>query len=175
MKKTIILLLLTLALNSCNKDDDKPKDPIEELPVATQTGKNTFGCLINGVPFIVRNTSMQTAIYQGGGLLIGAQKNINSNFSQVSISLSESIIGNVLTENNSYLLNSDTMPKGEYYVENQNCFYFTSNNYIGNLSITKFDKINFVISGTFEFQSKSNSCEGIINITNGRFDLQYIP
>ena len=114
-------------------------------------------------------------MYQGGVLVIGGQKSIDNNFSQVSIFISETSIGEIMSENNSYVLNSNSVPKGEYYIENQNCFYFTSSNYSGSITITKLDNINFIVSGTFEFKSISDNCEGIIDITNGRFDLQYIP
>jgi len=174
MKKLLLLILTTFTLSCCDQDE-KPKNPIDQLPPETQTGANTFGCLINGEPFVVSNTSNQTAIYQGGGLLIGGQKSINNNFSQVSIFISETNIGEIISENNSYILNSNSVPKGEYYIENQNCFYFTSSNYSGSITITKLDNINFIVSGTFEFKSISDNCEGIIDITNGRFDLQYIP
>jgi hypothetical protein len=175
MKKLLLLLFTSFALSSCNKDDDTPTNPIDQLPPETQIGANTFGCLINGVPFVVTNTSQQAAIYQGGVLLIGGQKIINNNLTQVNMVISESIIGSLLSENASYILNSNTIPKGEYYTESQNCFYFTLSNYIGTLSITNLDQTNFIISGTFEFRAVSTDCEGIINITNGRFDLQYIP
>ena len=175
MKNIILILITTFTLSCCNKEDDNPQNPIDQLPLATQTGANTFGCLINGEPFVVTNTSLQTAIYQDGGLLIGGQKNINNNLTQVSVFISETSIGEIISENNSYVLNSNSVPKGEYYIENQNCFYFTSSNYTGSLMITKIDNINFIISGKFEFKSISENCADIINITNGRFDLQYIP
>ena len=175
MRKLLLILITTFTLCSCDKDNDKPTNPVSQLPPATQTGENTFGCLINGEPFVVSNTSNQTAIYQDGGLLIGGQKNINNNLTQVSMFISEANIGAIIAENNSYVLNSNSVPKGEYYIENQNCFYFTSSNYTGSLMITKIDNINFIISGKFEFKSISENCADIINITNGRFDLQYIP
>mgnify|MGYP003583432381 CR=1 FL=1 len=175
MRKLLLILITTFTLCSCDKDNDKPTNPVSQLPPATQTGENTFGCLINGEPFVVSNTSNQTAIYQDGGLLIGGQKNINNNLTQVSMFISEANIGAIIAENNIYVLNSNSVPKGEYYIENQNCFYFTSSNYTGSLMITKIDNINFIISGKFEFKSISENCADIINITNGRFDLQYIP
>jgi hypothetical protein len=175
MRKLLLILITTFTLCSCDKDNDKPTNPVSQLPPATQTGENTFGCLINGEPFVVTNTSLQTAIYQDGGLLIGGQKNINNNLTQVSMFISEANIGAIIAENNIYVLNSNSVPKGEYYIENQNCFYFTSSNYTGSLMITKIDNINFIISGKFEFKSISENCADIINITNGRFDLQYIP
>jgi hypothetical protein len=175
MKKIFLLLLTTFTLSSCSNEDDKPTNPIDQLPPETQIGANTFGCLINGIPFVVTNTSQQVAIYQEGVLLIGGQKITNNNLTQVNMVISESSIGSLLSENASYILNSNTIPKGEYYTESENCFYFTSTNYVGTLSITKLDLTNFIVSGVFEFRAVSDNCEGILNITNGRFDLQYIP
>jgi len=40
----ILLIILPLLALQCNKDPE----PIEQLPEATQTGKNTFGCLVDG-------------------------------------------------------------------------------------------------------------------------------
>ena len=165
MKNIILILITTFTLSCCNKEDDNPQNPIDQLPLATQTGANTFGCLINGEPFVVTNTSLQTAIYQDGGLLIGGQKNINNNLTQVSMFISEANIGAIIAENNIYVLNSNSVPKGEYYIENQNCFYFTSSNYTGSLMITKIDNINFIISGKFEFKSISENCADIIVLT----------
>jgi len=48
MKRILLLLLTTFTLSCCNNDDDNPQNPLDQLPPATQTGANTFGCLING-------------------------------------------------------------------------------------------------------------------------------
>lgn len=58
MKKNYALLLLLpilLGLLSCNKDDDRPTDPVDLLPPITQTGAGTFGALVDGKPFIGNN------------------------------------------------------------------------------------------------------------------------
>ena len=170
-----LILTITLLISCGSNDDNNSQNPIDQLPPETQTGANTFGCLINGEPFIVSNTSNQSAIYQGGGLLIGAKKNDNNFLEQVSMFISETNVGETIQANTSYILNTSTVPKGEYYNEDQNCFYFTSSTLNGLLKITHLDTENFIVSGTFEFQAKSDSCEEVINITNGRFDLQYIP
>ena len=61
MKKTSLYLTLVLALISticilsCRPDPQIESDPDycpEGLPCATKTGKNTFGCYINGVPWV---------------------------------------------------------------------------------------------------------------------------
>ncbi|APY08765.1 hypothetical protein BWZ20_10815 [Winogradskyella sp. J14-2] len=55
-----------------------------------------------------------------------------------------------------------------------NCFYDIDDTYQGSMIITYFDDINYIISGTFEFSTVTDDCE-IINITEGRFDVQYAP
>jgi len=48
---TLFLLIVGLILiTSCDKDDDQ--NPLDKLPPITQNGAQTFGCLINGKPFI---------------------------------------------------------------------------------------------------------------------------
>jgi hypothetical protein len=60
---SIILLLLTsFALSGCNKDDNNCQG-VECLPPATQTGAGTFGCLVNGVPY-VDNSGFFNCFYQ---------------------------------------------------------------------------------------------------------------
>jgi hypothetical protein len=56
-----LLLLLALVATSAGgchwgKDDPPPKqpNPLDALPPETNTGEDTFGCLINGVPFVAR-------------------------------------------------------------------------------------------------------------------------
>lgn len=63
MKKLHFLLITALILlSSCHKDDD-PIAPIDQLPPATQTGAGTFGCLVNGEPFI-DNSGSFNCFYQ---------------------------------------------------------------------------------------------------------------
>jgi hypothetical protein len=56
----------------------------------------------------------------------------------------------------------------------ESCYYGYDNTISGKLIITNLDQINFIVSGKFEFSTITDNCE-TINITNGRFDLQYIP
>ncbi len=54
---TLFLLSALLCLSaSCHKDDG-PDNPWG-LPDATQTGANTFGCLINGEPWVAENNRL---------------------------------------------------------------------------------------------------------------------
>ena len=51
--------------------------------------------------------------------------------------------------------------------------YNTNSTSIGSVTLTKFDKTNSIISGTFSFKAKNNSGE-IVTITDGRFDKKFI-
>jgi hypothetical protein len=169
MKNLLFLLFATLALNSCDKDDNKPQNPISQLPPETQVGANTFGFLLNNEPINVTNTSQQTAIYQGGVLQIGGGIDNSSMDVEVIIRINESLI-----EGSSYNLKSITNNQSLFINNNNGCYYDYPNTIQGNLTISKFDQINYIISGTFSFSTVTDNCENI-NITNGRFDLLYIP
>ena len=60
--KTAILLLTITLLSACDKDEPTCQG-IDCLPPATQTGAGTFGCLVNGVPF-VDNSGRFNCFYQ---------------------------------------------------------------------------------------------------------------
>lgn len=170
--RTIILLLSTLFIFvSCDKDNDKPQNPIDQLPSATQTGANTFGCLINGEPFVVSNTSQQTAIYQGGILQIGG--GIDSADKDISVSI---ILENPLNINTNYLLANFPIHSAKFRKREGaiNCNYNYEDTYQGKIILTNIDTVNYIVSGTFEFSTFNENCQDI-KITDGRFDLQYIP
>ncbi len=169
MKRVLLLLLTTFTLSCCNNDDDNPQNPLDQLPPATQTGANTFGCLINGKPFVVSNTSNQTAIYQGGVLQIGGGIDNSIMDKRISINISAPI-----NLNTPYDLTLFPNNLAIFVNNGEGCYYDYDHTTSGTLTITKFDQTNFIISGTFNFSTQTNECENI-NITNGRFDLQYIP
>jgi uncharacterized protein YaiE (UPF0345 family) len=172
MKNIVLLLFILplLSITSCNNDDDQPQNPIDQLPEATQTGENTFGCLINGEPFAISNTNDLVAIFQQGQLQFGA----NSEQNNKVISLNLSII-DPLEENFNYTLGENFYNTGYSSItDSLICIYGFNDSIEGNISFSKIDNINYIVSGTFEFTTDNDDCE-IVNITNGRFDLQYIP
>ncbi|MFD1161747.1 hypothetical protein [Hwangdonia seohaensis] len=159
MKKLLFVLSLTLSLSCCNKDDN-PRNPIDQLPPATQTGENTFGCLVNGEPLVITNSREQVAIYQQGQLQFGGG----------GITM---ILGDPIKINEEY----DLTGKARFFVDPNpqlGCHYDFQDSYQGNLIFSKIDRVNYFISGTFSFSTITNNCEDI-KITEGRFDMKYIP
>lgn len=175
MKKTfyyLLLLLPLLGLGGCNDDDNNtPTNPVDLLPSATQTGANTFGCLVNGEPFVATNTSLLTAIYQGGILQLGAYYETNNQDQGIIVWLDTEIEVGM-----TYVLNENVSNIAFFKDYMSGCTdYQTFAPNLGTITITSFNQNQYIISGTFEFQVSSPTCQENITITNGRFDLKYIP
>lgn len=177
MKKIFLILLTTFALSCCNKDDDTPScQGIDCLPPATQTGAGTFGCLVNGEPY-VDNSGFFNCFYQlvdGEYYFSISAENTNSIPRNIRISTSAFEI----FENNTYQLIEPMDGNAHAAVifnfngvqTNENT---TDTQYTGNLTITKLDAQNKVVSGIFNFQILDIINNKVYNITDGRFDTQY--
>lgn len=172
MKNLRLLLLFTaFALSSCNNDDDNCQG-IDCLPPATQTGAGTFGCLVNGEPF-VDNSGFFNCFYQfvDGEYYFGITASINRNdYVQIDIGSlkAELIEGEILLlerEDNKF-----------YGILSFNCICpqgKTSTSQPGLLQVTNFDLQNNIISATFEFTVTDPSTGIVYEITQGRFDAKF--
>ena len=58
--------------------------------------------------------------------------------------------------------------------DNIRCRYEPENTLSGTLTITYFDEEEYIVSGTFEFTTATEGCD-TIRVTDGRFDIPYIP
>ncbi len=178
MKKAIITFFIYALLLSfsCKEENIFNTAPPDELPPATMTGANTFGCLVNGEvwkPYIEDANFWERALnvnHDRGWvgcdqLLIVAKKTLFKD-----IELHQEFIINawcpVLGEN------KITPTKGAFLYY-QPCGYSyrvdTLSPHI--INITKLDIENNIASGTFEFTAISDECQDTVRITEGRFDV----
>ncbi|WP_445736420.1 hypothetical protein [Mariniflexile sp.] len=166
----LIYSLMLMAFTNCKSDDDN-LTPLELLPPITQTGENTFGCLVNGKAKIPNNTSNMSAIYQGGGIQISGEIITNEVIESILI-----IVLDPFEVKQNYSLTNLPNQKANFLISsNQNrCLYDFDNTFEGSINFSKIDKTNYIISGSFEFSTKKDGCPDI-KITNGRFDMKYIP
>lgn len=178
MKNISILFLLcsVLLFSSCSNDDDNCVG-IDCLPPATTTGEGTFGCLVNGEPF-VDNSGVFNAFYQ----LVDGEYffNITANFNNkkpLVISLATNSLE--IESNSSYQLVS--REQSSFYAEvtfdndpplflNDNT---TNNSNPGLIDIILLDKQENIVSGRFNFQIQDTINNKTYNITEGRFDAQF--
>jgi hypothetical protein len=176
MKKSfyfLVLLLISLSLATCASDDDGSDCAgVECLPEATQTGEGTFGCLVNGVPY-VDNSGRFNCYYQ----LINNEYSFNigvsrrcMNIRQMRIgSLDRSIVTNERIPLNEYL-------SGEFHAEisyeNQTEGAWTKTMEDGYIMFTRYDANANVVSATFEF-TIVDEFGNTYEITEGRFDARF--
>jgi hypothetical protein len=169
-----LILLLSVTFAACKKDKNSTND--DQLPPATQTGANTFGCLINGKVYkpngggiAIQSLSVSyDPTFQGGKLGIRTSMR---NPSKIDLTINADSINSIGT----YTL----VQASKYWIfyadfNVNNCSFETINTppTSGILTITKFDIVNKIVSGTFSFKVSTSTC-GVIDATDGRFDVKY--
>lgn len=183
MKNMLLFLLASLLLgSSCKKQ--RTVNPVDQLPPATQTGANTFGCLVNGQAFKPGGAQLSGGSLQcnyqlvNGGyyfVLVGRYRN-NTNGSGSIVGLySDSL---KMEEGTKQVLKSRTNnnASASYSTYTSTSAYdqFETNgtSYTGELWIKKLDTIKQIASGTFWFTA-ANGKGDTVKITDGRFDVHY--
>ncbi|MCK9404784.1 MAG: hypothetical protein M0Q26_15430, partial [Chitinophagaceae bacterium] len=184
----IIAASFVLLSSSCRKN--KPVNPIDQLPPETQTGANTFGCLVDGEVFKPGGAQLSGGSlgcnYQflGNGInggyyfRLAAVYQNNTNGSGKSIGINTD--GLAIKENDKLLLtipltkgkasagysNYQTQPTMNYDG------YSTTSIISGELWLKKLDTINQIVSGTFWFDAVNANGQKV-QIREGRFDVRY--
>ena len=177
MKNLFLALIALVVFSGCKKD-------VDELPPATDTGANTFGAKIDGelwVPqkFGIAITAPILEARHGGNnsIFINAR-----NFSSSPTETEFEIHIKDITGPGTFQLNQTT---NKYPYEGASYGYFikrkfmpindwiTSNQFTGSVVVSKFDKTNNIISGTFSFTAGStDNTTGPMTVTDGRFDVK---
>lgn len=169
--KRFFYIMIFILLTGCESCDDiiNPKTELEKLPPATQTGKSTFGCLVNGKAWVTRTSTDALSFYQSGLLQVSA--GIHETERQQGMILA--ILSGVV-EGLSYDLSNDPQYEAQFSSRPSTgmCFYDDNNTLSGNLTITKLDQTKLVVCGLFEFTTIVAGCD-TIKVTDGRFDLLY--
>src|SRR6185312_7628409 len=174
----VILSLISLLFiaSSCPKNPDSPTNN-PQLPPATQTGANTFGCLLNGKIWLPSgNSGLPSLIaqYYRGDFTIAVKRNGNPDGAQsLSWAYKPIFKPGIYYFKSKY---NDGYPAVMYGNILTSCSYATEDNdsLQNQVTITKLDSVNRIISGTFNlyFLPTSNDCD-TIRITSGRFDTKY--
>lgn len=169
--KSILLLALSITMlsNSCKKE--KSPNPVLQLPSETQTGKNTFGCKINGEVWLPKGALLTTPAYdvqyyKSSGTLL-----IKTNRADKGQSLNIYLYG--VYQNNDYTIHNPINNTYRYDDVHGSCQLYerTNSTQTGIVTITRLDTLSKVISGRFSGTLKQNGCPDI-NITEGRFDFE---
>ena len=168
-----LLLAALLGLSQCKKNDP---DPLSQLPPATQTGANTFGCLVNGQPWTPQGyngfSNYQVDFdptYRKGILIIHVYRYDNTITAFQSMIIGgDSIRQAGKYEFNSYTYSAEFSDTGR----SSGCQEYSSFQNAtceGVLEVTRMDRSAGIVSGTFEFTVAKAGCD-TIKVTQGRFD-----
>jgi len=187
MKGILTAVLIIFILTSC--DLFAPEEPTLTLPARTQNGLNTLGFIIDGK---VWTNYGQRCIWGDcdetnirGSYYINEYVNESITTFELSVFASYTPKGG---SSDDFLFSLDTIPNvGTYNFENlgekgsliytigENSKSFrNSPSYNAEMTITKIDTINFILSGEFNaiLVSEDNPNE-TITISDGRFDLKF--
>lgn len=171
------LLAALLSLAQCQLRDPAPIRPEDQLPPATQTGANTFGCLVNGQPWTPRgyNGTSNYAVSYDSGLNNGLFALKTYRYPETSQDFQSIYLG-VLSDCRlgTYFFQSAKKAGVRYYDTKTACDLRSGDSTTtyshGSLTITRLDLTNGIIAGTFAFTLyKPGGCDSV-RVTQGRFD-----
>jgi hypothetical protein len=165
MKKKLYILIILFPLwglggLSFSNDDDAGCESVDCLQSATQTGENTFGCLLDGEAFIPDSgINPLDCVYQfvneGYYFALKGNKRDENNNSNLIALLTDDL---QISEGGTYAL--------------AGIFSYTSSMNSREMTINKLYSENQTVSGTFWFDVIDQNGD-LRQIREGRFDMQY--
>ena len=166
--KTVInwtlLCSMVLFIGSCKK---------LQLTRATEKGAQTFSCLVDGNVFKPDKASLfggppLNGYATANGFFLRAYKSGNTNTAGERI---EIWVANAKGTGNYSLNKADSYA---YYELNYSGgpHYQTNENIGGEITITRYDTLNKIYSGKFNFSGIDTATGKVIKLTNGRFDVK---
>ena len=173
----MIIIACANIFTACKKDKTETTE-LSKLPAATQTGANTFGCLVNGKAWVAQRNDCSIfcplslkVMYDGnngGNLSItGFNININEGIDQGII------IGLDSTDfKSNFIFNASTANNIGFTYINNSIYTRSWDSLIvctGSVKLTSYNFQTGIISGTFDFSLTKPNSPTII-VTNGRFD-----
>lgn len=160
----------------------KEETGIEALPPATQEGKNTFGCLVNGEAFTPKGSNLGGPILSSFYQFInrpsgtGFYFNISASNKQSELikGISLNAENTIIAEGNKYILKGDKVFSSFSILKLDKTDKFsTTDLFRGELYISKFDESKQIVSGTFWFDALNEKGEKV-EVREGRFDVKYV-
>lgn len=164
---TILLLILTSSSN-CKKNK---LSELDKLPPITQTGANTFGCLINGKAYLPGGWDGNHSNYRV--FIDGIDSSLDIRTYNLETTLKLQLTFGAMglyTGLNIPFVNKGTTILGIANI--YNCYIPVNDSVYrqGELKISRFDLQNGVVSGEFNCIIYKQACTDTVRITNGRFD-----
>ncbi|TGE05381.1 hypothetical protein [Hymenobacter fodinae] len=167
----VSLCLALLSLTQCSSCKIADPAPIL-LPAETQNGAYTFGCLVNGKPFVASGITRTRGDWPvANSLTIGA----HAGNKQESVNINLLLTG-LLNSNAVYALqpqNTGSSTTGfSAFCSTEKCEYDGTRIKKGSLTLTRFDGVARIAAGRFAFTLYEPGCD-TLRVTDGRFDMRF--
>jgi hypothetical protein len=172
MKKIFLLAALLPLLTTCTKPDP--------LPPVTEVGAHTFGCYVNGKPFVPSRARGVLNAYPPieygfmdlqGGRYFNIMATADGGQGFFFLIKDATKVGRYKVDHDARPFTNDSYTPGYIQYVEGGVGYVTTSTHAGWVNITRCDTINWIISGTFELRAYSPVTKQTVNITDGRFDL----
>jgi len=164
MKPSLCLgLAAALLVAACKKDA-----PEAGLPPATQSGANTFGCLVDGQLFVPlppqginssRREPLEASLYRTD-VLVSARGNGGIDFA----------LRNAFRPGVYSIGETQSARYGRYAFGSNE--YYTNTAHTGTVTLTRIDTVARVAAGTFQFTALDYQSGKTVTVTDGRFDVR---
>ncbi|RSK40951.1 hypothetical protein [Hymenobacter perfusus] len=181
MKASSIPWLLLLTLAACKKETE-----LDKLPDATQKGKNTAGFLLDGKAWLPEAGKL---LSKGGPVSASWQRTVvgrsmTIRFSRDSdLTITQLFIPHI-QRSGVFVCNQQVSPILGYRNPTYGMFamtksltiprlFYTGPTATGSLTVTRFDTVARVVSGTFDLTVQEETSPQTHQLTQGRFDYTF--
>ena len=193
LRPPVPLLSCLLGLTQCiMQEGGYPQQP---MPDATQTGANTAGCVVDGLPWV--------ANFYDTTIGVPAPRPVWASWDNVSVGrpnhLSLRFLKDIadkaqahhdtrielelpgITRPGTFVLDQVATPRQgnpayasfTFHKPNPNQELLTGPGSPGRVVVTRFDTLARIASGTFEFTARQATGAGAVRVTEGRFDCTF--
>lgn len=139
----------------------------EEASKKIYKGSNRFFCTINDIE-LDNNASLIAEVSHTSNLFhlklaIGCGNENRITF----------VIRDEEIKEGAYELDHSSKRYFSFLYHGPHCLYSSDENPTGMLMIHKYDTVNKIIAGSFEFMTYSDGCDELVRVRNGKFDATY--
>jgi hypothetical protein len=177
-----LALLLLTQCSKCKEDLFPKKQPTAAiLPIETQIGARTCGCVVNGITFATLNTIKCNGDWQGlTSFAIGGDLNRTSSYDDNSFSFNILLSGPLrdgqvfsLAPYNQPLNTTANQFAATAVTNHYKCSYLGNHIKSGRVELVKFDGVQRIAAGRFAFTLyEAGSCD-TLRVIDGRFDVKF--
>lgn len=169
--RLLVLVSLPLLAVRCREEEPPPKTPLEQLPPATTTGADTFGCLVNGEPWVFPRPkyrhppSLQADWSYAQAVIVSMRFEDARGYFGISMAVEDSLAtGRILR----FSSDSIGLPNTAR-IDFPNRIYRPRHLVDGSIKFTRLDRQAQIVSGTFAFTMAQAG--DTVRVTDGRFDI----